>query len=679
MNRILIILTLIFMMQDQLIAEKPEAIEGYEFEFPEYDIEVTSNNIKLILLQDDEQPITNLRLIIGGGSSIEPKPGVAELTASMLYKGAGGLSAFQIAQKLDGIGAQLSINSNDDMIIVSLEVLNKHLEEALQIFEKIINNPTFDEDELDKLKQLVKASITADKANPGSLAGKLSKKVIFGEDHPYASNPSEEDIDKISVEDLKKFYDKILHARNMSLAIYGDFSDDMVDVIAATLTDIKDDKETKPVIDIPTTETMPKGVYFIPRSGSVQSTIRVLFPAPEYKNNDYEILSFTGNIIGASFTGRLFKTLREKHAYTYTPSAGVTQRKYNNYFYAAADVKESVTDSAINVINDQIFDLLENNVEEEELSSIKKYRSGRYQMNFENASFIVSMIQNAEFKGKNARTLESYIDRLENFSSSQVKLVSKEYLDRNNARIVVVGPESVKEDLKQFGKIYTYNKDIEPDAGYQSVEIDADDLIDNYIEAIEKSEDLDDVESLFTSGTGTATMAANQVPIELKEYREAGGKFYQKIDFAGMAQEKWININKSWISAGGVLNEMPLTDDLKLEAQIFALAKLEDMTYSMKVLGKQDNMLFLKAASPNGSETIYRFDASTYLLLGSSSIEDSPQGQIEIETKLSNYKDFGGILFPTTISINSQMFSYDVEMNYEINKKQDYKFEPDSK
>lgn len=678
MKNISIIFLISFIMTNNLIAEKPEPLTGYEFEFPDYEIDATKNNIKVILIEDDEQPITNIRLLIGGGNSVEEKPGVAELTAGMLTKGAGDLTALQIAQKLDGIGAQLNIRSTDDFIVINLEVLNKHLDEALAVFEKVVNDPKFDEDELDKLKQLMKASLIAERSNPGVLAGKLAKAAIYGNEHPYAIFPKDEDIDNIEAEDLENYYKKYLHGRNMSLAVYGDFNEESIEKIIATVSQINDDKETKPIIQIPKSETLPKGVYFIPREGSVQSTVRVVFPAPAYNDYDYEILSFNSNIIGASFAGRLFKTLREKYSYTYSPSGGVTNRKFENFFYAAADVKGAVTDSAINVINEQIFDLAENTISKDELENLKKYRSGSYMMNFENSSFVASLIQNSEFKGKNAKTLESYIDRLENFTPKQVQLKAKEYLTEDNSLIVVVGPPTIKEKLEKFGKIYEYNKYIEPFGDYTKIDLDANDLLYNYRDAISKDNDLDDVNSLLSSGKGSATMQGRSIPTELIEYRKEGGKLYQKMEFAGMAQEKWINGEKAWLNAAGMTNEMPLNQSLKLESKLFGVSELEKLGFKLRVLGEKDNMITLEATSKSGTKSRYMFDASTYLLLGSSTIEDTPQGKIDIETKLSDYKNFDGYLMPTKIKSSSAMFSFELEMDYMINAKEDYKFAPNN-
>ena len=47
MKKILILLSLI--MLNQLVAEKPKPLQGYDFKFPEYDIKSTDNNIKLTL------------------------------------------------------------------------------------------------------------------------------------------------------------------------------------------------------------------------------------------------------------------------------------------------------------------------------------------------------------------------------------------------------------------------------------------------------------------------------------------------------------------------------------------------------------------------------------------------------------------------------------------------------
>ncbi|MDC1068232.1 pitrilysin family protein [Candidatus Kapabacteria bacterium] len=667
---------LIFIMLNQLIAQKPKPISGYNFKFPEYEIKSTNNNIQLLLIKDDKQPITNIRLIIGGGTSVESKTGVADLTAAMLTKGAGELSALQIAESLDGIGASLSINAADDFIVANLEVLNKHLDKALEIFELIINNPTFDKRELEKIKKLAISSIIADKANPSSLASNLSKIVIYGENHPYSKFARESDIEKIEVDDLKNYYKKYLHARNMSLAIYGDYSDESIQKIKNIISKITDDKETKPIIDVPNPKPLPKGIYFIEREGSVQSTVRVLFPAPSFNDYDYETLSFNGSIIGASFTGRLFRTLREKYSFTYSPSGGLTNKRFSNYFYAAADVKEAVTDSSIEVINEQIFNLYKSEISNDELESIKKYKSGSYMMNFENSSFVAAMLQNSEFKGKKARQVESFLDRLKNIQSSQVSLSAKKFLKEDQVKIVVVGPASIKSKLEKFGKVYEYDKNIMADAGYSNSSLDSDDLLEKYNSAIGGMSNLKKIESLLTTGKGTANLQGREMPTELYEYRKSGNKLYQKLDVAGMAQQKWINENDVWINAGGMEQKMDINDAFKLESKIFGVSQLEKSDYALKVLGEKENKVALEAVSPSGTKTIYMFDSSTYLLISSSTSEQTPQGLIEIETKYLEYTKTGELTLPSKVKSTTPMFSYELNLEYKFNTNEKIEFTP---
>lgn len=671
-----VIILILIIMTSNIFAQKPETIRGYKFDFPDYEIKSTSNNIQVILIEDDEQPITNVRLIIGGGSSTENKPGIAELTASMLTKGARDYSAQQIAQIIDGNGAILSTRAAEDMLIISLQVLNKNLNNVLPVFEAIVNTPTFNEDELEKLKSLSKAAIIADKSNPASLASKLSKVAIYGENHPYSQFTRENDIDNITPKDLKEYYSKHLNARNISIAIFGDYSSEAKDNILATIVNIDDDKEKTPIINLPEPVLMPQGVYFIPREGSVQSSIRVLFPTPAYKDFDYELISMNGTVIGASFTGRLFKTLREKYSYTYSPSGGVTARKFDNFFYAAADVNESVTDSSINVIKDQVLSLATENVNEDELNSIKKYKTGSYYMNFENSSYVASLIQNAEFKGKKAKTLETYDDRMKGFTPTQLNLIAKKYLKPEFMRIVVVGPESVKDKLTQFGKVYEYDKNIKANTGYAKVDIDAEDLLEEYLDAI--GDDIEDLEYLEITGTGKTEMNGNSIETSLLEYRERKGKFYQSIDFAGMTQKKMSNGEKAWIIAGGVNQEVPVDETMALEADFFGVRNLIENGFNCKVLGKKDGKIYMKAEQPNGSSSIYQFDASTYLLLSASTVEEAFGQKIEVETFYSDYKKHGDFTLPAKIKNSSPMMNMNLDLDYKFDiKNSEISFTPE--
>lgn len=661
---------------DSIFLNKPETLDKFDFKFPEYKLDFLSNGVKLYLIPDDRQEITNLRLLIGGGSSQDGKlAGLSELTANMLLKGTKTLNSEQLAEKIDFYGADISANSNDDYIVINITTLSKYLNEVLDLTNKVLFETKFDEKELEKLKKQYKASLISEKSNPSSLATKLSKKVIYGNNHEYTNFPSNESLDKITIKDVENFYKKHLYSNNMSLAIFGFYNDKDLSNIYKIFNKFqkKQDFILNPVSEA---KSLAKGVYFIERESSVQSAVRIIAKGVDFANEESELLTLNSNIVGSSFIGRLFKILREKYSYTYSPSAMVSQRKYLNYFSANADVKADVTDSSITVMKSLISSLATEGISEEELESVKKYKIGNYLMSFDNSDFTTTLIQNGEFKGVRAKSYETFTTRLNNYKTKDIKQSANKYLKDNDLYVIVVGPASVKEKLKQFGNVIEFDKDINPLSNFEKVSMDYDDLLEKYIDAVGGEKAFKEIKTLKASGQVVINAGGQEMKGDYLSLSKASDKKYVLQDIKEAKQETWINGEETTVKVAGFTQTDPTNEFEYFDIMPFYLFKMEDSKLKFKVLGKRNNEIHLKVNS-NDEERIYKFDAKTFLLNSYNLTQDSPMGKINLDVNYKNYKLFGKYKLPTSIENISSIFSSFTTVDYILNEEiDDSKFTP---
>jgi zinc protease len=679
---IFLILNTNVMLSEFTKNDKPEPMAAAAFKFPQYKVETLKNGIKIFFINDDEQPTLEMRVLVGGGSSADgEKSGIASLTYDMLLKGAKGFSAGQIAEEFDSRGASMYANASTDYGSINLASLTKHLGDLFPIYKSILFSPTFPEDELRKLKSQYKTGLMSQKSNPGTLASRLSKVVLWGEDSPYAKFQTEESIESITIEDVKKYYKKYFNPKNITIAVSGDISNDLkgkiYDIFSEWKTESKEKFQTKNIKKNP----KAKGVYFIPRPGSVQTTISIITNALEYKSPKFERLKLAGSVLGASFTGRLFRTLREKYSFTYTPHAYVYSNKYLNMFSAGADVKKEVTDSSITVILEQMEDIRDNGISTEEFSSIRKYVIGKRLMSFESSNAVSNMIQNADFKGVNTSRLEKYTEILEGLRTSDIQNVYKYILNSDNAQIIVVGSPEIKESLEKFGIVYEYDMDILPSSGagakLDKVDISAGDLIEEYQDAIGGKDELDAIKTMSSEGELTLSVQGQEMKGSIVEKRMAPDKMYKNVQAGPMVQKQWFSGSRAWTEAGGRTQEAPQIPALQLlDARTFGIANIIEQGWACEVKGKNNGKIVMDAKNGDDVITCF-FDEKTYLLLGTEITMTSPQGSMMVKTTYSDYKKYGEIMLPETTSEDSPMFSTSYKVKYILNPKiSESDFEP---
>ncbi|MCX7908502.1 MAG: insulinase family protein [Ignavibacteria bacterium] len=693
MNRFACILFVVFLILNMImeaeekidITKKPEPLPEKEFIFPSYKETNLSNGMKVFIVEDHEQPTFGFRILIPGGSAYDGnKPGLAELVAEMLTKGAGKMSAFEIASKLDGVGAELTITANPDHFVISGSCIVKHIPVLLDVLNQILSNPTFPKDEFEKLKQRVISAIKSEKSRALSVATSLSKKVLYGEKHPYGMKKTEESIAQITIDDVKNFFNKFFKPDHSTLVITGDVNEkEIIPYFEKSLANWK--KGKLPFLSLPPTKPEPLGVYFVERSASVQSSIILATPTVEITHPDYEALDVAASIMGSGFAGRLFRTLRETYSYTYTPFGYQTSSKFANRFACGAEVRNQVTDSAINVIKEQLYLLANEPPSEEELNRIKKVKIGNYLMSFENSDFIASLIQNAYFYGKPMSYLKEYPKIINMITPYDVQKVARKYMHPDKAYIVVVGHPEVRGKLEKFGKIFDYDLDLKPVTGekgkFEQISLKPDEIISKYINARGGSDIVNNIKTVVFESKAVLSFQGQSLEGKIVDKIRSPLQRHQFVDFGMFQSEVWLNNDKSWAKVQGTVEELK---EKETDKSIFDVAIIKDFDilgkkFKAEVLGKQGNNILVKFKSQSGFEAVVYFDNSTFLINQIESTEETPQGPIPVTTKYLKWDKFGNFLFPSKQSNSNPMFSVELENFVRLNVElEDNEFQPNN-
>lgn len=660
------------------VTKKPEPLPDLKFEFPEYSTAELPNGCKVFVIEDHEQPTLAISVLIPSGSSMDgDKAGLADITAAILTKGAGERDALEIAQTLDGVGASVGASASVDYVTVFASSIKKHEDLLLEVLSDVLTKPTFPGDELEKIKKQMIAGIQYEKGQGSSIAAAMARKVAYGYDHPYANKETEKSVNSIERGDVKDFYGKFFLPNHSTIAVIGDVDKNkIIDKLKKAFSGWKAG-DVAP-ISIPEPEPMPLGVYYIKRTGSVQSSINLTAPTTPYKDKDYETLDLAASLMGAVPGGRLYKTVREKHSYTYTPFGYQTSSKFANRFSCGSDVGNNVTDSAIAVILDQLRDVSQNGPGEKELELLKLQQVGNFLMNFESSNFISSLVQNADFYGVPINTLKTFPERYMGISKNKVKTACKNYMRPEDMRIVVVGAPEVKEKLEKFGKVYEYDLDLvsalESKKTFKDVSMTPRELMNKYIDALGGKSAIDAVKSVYSKGMAVLSAQGRQMPPGVVEVSyKAPKKKYQKIDMGMIQQEIWVSGDEVWTSNPQGKRKLEGDEAARQieEAIMFKDAKLLELGYECEVIGEKDGLITMTATSPAGEESTYYFDANNYLLKKIESTMQTPQGPAPSTQEFEDYVKVGSVMTPRVLITTNPMWSIRLENEYEIDKAMD--------
>lgn len=658
--------------QDISLDKKPDALSDMQYSFPKYDVTELKNGLKVFLIEDNEQPTIAFRILIKGGSSVDgDKSGLSELTSGLLTKGSKKYSAEEIASKLDGVGASISASSGADFVTIYARSLKKHQLLLLDILKDVVLSATFPKEEFEKLKKQMIAGVQYEKSNPSTLAQQLARLALYGKNHPYARVNTESSINSIELDDVVNYYNNWFRSNNATIAVIGDFNKKE---ILANLESIFGKWEKGKAIDVvmPAPETLPKGVYFIGRPGSVQSSVVVTTLTVPFLDRNYEALNLASNILG-SFSGRLFSTLREKYSFTYTPFGFQTRTKYINRFVAGGDVTGAKTDSSLQVIIDELTNLTEKEPSKDELDRMRQYTLGSYLMSLESASYVASLIQNTDFYGSQVYELQNYPKRLNSMSAYDMKAVAKEYINPNKSLIIVVGNPDIRESLSKFGQIFDYDMDLQtsdgPNAKYEKVNMSLEKLMDRYVDAIGGYDAVNKVDNLVVRGTSDMSISGQIMTGEVYMAKTKGGKMYQKSDYRVFVNESLVDSGDAYLKINGQVIKMEDSDkgDMLIESSAIPLLNLKENQMKAEILGKNKKYIVLQVTDRSGKNELFYLDKDTYLLRKKEILAKGPDSNELIVVKYDNYQDYGGVKLPNSVISQSSSMNISNKYSYEVN------------
>ena len=148
---------------------------------------------------------------INGGSNLDGngKKGLNQILCSLLKRGCKGFENLVFSEYIDSHGAELNLETFEDGMLISLKSLDEYFNKLFPLLDLIINNPLLLDSQLQNLKKSTINDLKKEKENPFNIAYEKWRKIVYVK-HSYAYNSRgyEEDISKITHNDILSEYDK---------------------------------------------------------------------------------------------------------------------------------------------------------------------------------------------------------------------------------------------------------------------------------------------------------------------------------------------------------------------------------------------------------------------------------------------------------------------------------------
>jgi zinc protease len=416
------------------------------------------NGLTIVLEEDHKLPTIAFTMWIRPGQLADPSdlPGLASFTAGMLREGTQKRTSEQIAREVDSLGATLDATSRFGTSYTSVNASGLITDTAkiLDLMSDVVLRPNFPASELAKFKQSEGASLEQRLSNPAFLGQQGFRRVIYGDTPMAVASATKESIEKISVEDLKRFHEKHYVPGNTILGVTGDFTATEMRATIEKYFGAWTGAPEAPEKFAAEVAPQPTKITLVNRPASVQTFIIVGDRGIRRTDPEYYGLAVMNQVLGGGPQARLFLDLREEHSLTYGSYSRFNTEVYPGDWQAFAPVRTEVTGDAFDRFLFEFKKLNNEAVPQTEMDDAHRAIIANFALSLEQPSQILNDWLTVQYYGLSADYWDKYPDHIGGIDAAGVEASAKKFVDLDHLQWICVGDrKEIENVLKKYGTV----------------------------------------------------------------------------------------------------------------------------------------------------------------------------------------------------------------------------------
>jgi zinc protease len=408
----------------------------------------------VVLVESDHVlPLVHVGIVLRTGSVHDPRglEGLTRMTARMLRMGTRKLSAQEVEERIDSLGAQLNVGCAPSYVQLSGVVVEHNLEAFFELLSELLCAPTFRASDLARAKRETVAELVGVVDDDRSLAGRHFRSFALGK-HPYARSVvgTTASVRAITREAVLSHYAKHFVASNAIVSMAGAVQADRAQQLVARY--LKLPAGRAPKQDTPPT-TFGKGrrLVIVDKPERTQTQIIVGTLGTHVLDPDHTALQVANVVFGGLFTARLTHEVRSVRGLSYGASSSLGHDRQRELwsmwtFPAAKDAYKCLT------LQLRLYDeWVKDGVKPSELTRAKNFLVKSHAFEIDTAQKRLDQRIEAELFGLPQDYFDGFVSRVQGVKKADANAALLKRLSRRDLAIAVVATASeLRPELEQL-------------------------------------------------------------------------------------------------------------------------------------------------------------------------------------------------------------------------------------
>lgn len=414
---------------------------------PEFKVhrDVFDNGLTVLFVEDHTAPVVTYATWFKVGSAWE-KPGatgIAHLFEHMMFKGTPRFSGKKFFFALESKGAMINAFTQRDATVYYEVVASPVLEQVIDMESDRLAHLTFSQADLDAERQVVKEErrLRVDSSFSAQQLEELQK-VAFPE-HPYGWPVIgyQKDLDALSLEQCRKFFDTYYQPGNAVITIAGDFDYDQAKTwIKKYYGPIKG--RSVPELKLKDQQVLNKEQRLIITRPVKAESLLMGYYIPSMYSPDAEKLSMLSWALFGVASGRAnVKLVREKQV-ALGVSADAALERFPFLFLISAEMKNGIPAARAEQELDQLIeDVQKKPLSTEELERVKNRIIYSTVNEAKSPAGVANWLASGEFYWNDSRHSFKVLEKYYAITPEDLQQVAIKYLKKENRVVAVMKPE----------------------------------------------------------------------------------------------------------------------------------------------------------------------------------------------------------------------------------------------
>ena len=409
----------------------------------------TPKGIQVWMVEDHSLPVIALDFAFRTGAATDPmeKQGLSQLLSNTLDEGAGDITSEKFQDALRDKAISLSYDSTRDSFSGEVQTLTRHKDEAFRLLKLSVNNPRFDPEPVQRMKDANLSRILGGLGDSGWIAARLLYDRIFA-NHPYAMNTGGTiaSMKSFTSADLKAARARHFARDNLVIGLAGDMTKEQASAMIDDVFGDLPETSKRPTLERSVMADAGKPVFYAKQMPQTELSMAWLgIPNDDADHYAAQVMDYIFG--GGGFSSMLMNEVRESKGLTYGIYSSEMNLDYADRFVVQGSMLPQNVQPTIDAVLRIAKSLVDGDVDMNLLQGAKDYLTGSMPLHFGSTGSIAGALTGLQLNNRPVTALDDFRAKVTAVSAADIRRVAARIF-ANPPMIILVGakPEGMDVD-----------------------------------------------------------------------------------------------------------------------------------------------------------------------------------------------------------------------------------------